>query len=193
MKTTIRILIIAIFLILPLTGISQVSYQIKTHEITIDGTSNLQSWSADVKDVNGSFELTLEDGKIVGIDKVDLSIDATSIEGSEGRRMNKKIYESLKTSSHPNVKYELRDILSLYENPGTARITALGVLTIAGVSRIIEIKPVGRVLPNGDIEFKGTETIDMTNYNIDPPTAMFGVLRTGDEVEVTYRVVANAE
>ncbi len=193
MMPFIKQITIILLILIPFLGSTQNRYAVKSHEIAIDGTSNVMSWSAEVEQVSGHFDIAIEDGKITSIENVRIRVDTRSIEGSEGRRMNDKIYESLETGDHPFINYELRDILSLYENPGTARITSRGVLTVAGVSRVIELEPVGRVLRNGDIEFTGTQTIDMTDYNIDPPTAMFGVLRTGKEVELSYRVVVSPE
>jgi len=45
------------------------------------------------------------------------------------------------------------------------------------------------VLPNGDIEFSGTKKLRMTDYKVDPPTAMLGALTTGDEVILQFKVV----
>lgn len=191
MKPLIRYMIIVTILLSPVISMAQQGYQIKSHEVKIDGTSNLQSWWAEAEDISGQFDVHIEDGKIVAIDNVNIRITAESIKGSGGRRMNKKIYEALDTDNHSDITYELREILSLNENPGTARITARGVLTVAGVSRNIEMNPVGQVLNNGDIEFTGTQIIDMTNYNVDPPTAMFGLLQTGEEIEISYKIVAS--
>lgn len=186
---------IALFaiMLLPYIGSAQDTYRIRSHEITIEGTSNLMSWTAEVEEASGRFQITLEDSKIVAVETADLTIDAESIEGSEGRRMNSKIYESLNTDQHPDINFVLRDVLSLAENPGTARITSRGVLTVAGVSRVIELFAIGRVLPGGDIELSGEHNLKMTDFRIKPPTAMFGALRTGDEVDLHFRIVLGKE
>ncbi len=186
-----KILLLAAIILGSLTVEAQQTYQIKTHDITIDGTSNLQSWSADVEKASGTIEVVIEDGKITSVKNANIRIDATSIKGSEGRMMNSKINETLDTRSNPNIDFVLREVLTLAENPGTARMTTRGVMTIAGVSRVVELNTVGRVLPNGDLEFSGTQKIDMTDYRMKPPTAMFGALRTGEEVEISYRVVVS--
>lgn len=173
----------------PLFGSSPVKYQIKSHEFKIEGTSNLQSWTADVEQVNGTFSLTVDNGRITDLQDVNLRIDANSIKGSEGRRMDSKIYESLDTSTHPNITFVLRDVTSLAENPSSYRVSARGVLTVAGVSRVVSLNTVGRVLPNGDLEFSGSQKIKMSDFRISPPTALLGALRTGDEITLNYKVV----
>lgn len=186
-----KIFLVVLIVSAPIWAQSQITYQIKSHEITIDGTSNLQSWSADIENASGTIEVMLEDGKITEVKNVNIRVDATSIKGSEGRLMNSKIYETLDTGRHPSINFVLREVLTLAENPGTARMRTRGVLTVAGVSRVIELQTVGRVLPNGDLEFSGTQNIKMSDHRMKPPTAMFGALRTGDEVEVSYRVVVS--
>jgi polyisoprenoid-binding protein YceI len=173
----------------PLFASSPVNYRIKSHEFQIEGTSNLQSWTADVERVNGTFSLVVDNGKIKELNDVSLRIDANSIKGSEGRRMDSKIYESLDTGSHPSITFVLRDVTSLAENPGTYRISTRGVLTVAGVSRVVNLNSVGRVLPNGDLEFSGSQKINMSDFRISPPTALLGALRTGDEITLNYKVV----
>ena len=187
-----KTLLMIVILLAPLAVVSQSTYRIKSHEITIDGTSNLQSWSAEVEDASGTFKVKVENRSITEISDVDLRIDATSIKGSEGRRMDSKIYETLDTKNHPTITFSLREINSLAENPGTFRVNASGVLTIAGVSRTITLNTVGKVLPNGDLEFSGSQTMKMSDFRMSPPTALLGALRTGDEVTVNYKVVLNA-
>lgn len=173
----------------PVFAVAQDVFKLKSHEIIINGTSNLQSWSAEVGHVEGDFVLVLENGLITEIDNVQFRADATSIKGSEGRRMDAKIYETLNTDRHPEITFVLREILALYENPGTARVTSRGVLTLAGVSRVIELKTVGVVLPDGSVKFTGSHSLKMSDFRMSPPTAMFGALRTGDEVEIDFTII----
>jgi polyisoprenoid-binding protein YceI len=183
--------LIALFLLLqlPAWASSPAAYRVKSHDILIEGTSNIQSWTAEVEKVSGSFSFTLENRRIIDIHDVNLKIEASSIKGSEGRRMDSKIYEALDTSSHPTISFVLREVTSLAENPGTFRISTRGVLTIAGVSRVVNLDTVGRVLANGDLEFTGSQTIKMSDHRIAPPTALLGTLRTGDEVTLNYKIL----
>ncbi len=175
----------------PAIAMAQDLYQLDSHEITIRGTSNLQSWSAEVGHVEGDFDLVLKDGLITEINNVQFRADATNIKGSEGRRMDAKIYEALNTDMYPEITFVLREILALYENPGTARVSSRGVLTLAGVSRVIELNTVGVVLPDGSVKFTGTHELKMSDFRVSPPTAMFGALRTGDEVEIDFTIILN--
>ncbi len=189
----IRIIFALIATLLFAQAYAQENYVVDSHEIVISGSSNLQSWSADVEDLSGTFTIHVEDGKILDIEEVDIQIEGESIQGSEGRRMNSKIYETLDSDNHPKITFLLRDVLSLAENPGTAIVSARGVITVAGVSRVVELDTTGRVLSDGRVEFEGKQELKMSDFRMDPPRAMFGALRTRDEVEVEYRVVLRPE
>ncbi len=180
---------LSILLMLPVILAAQTTYRIKSHEIRIEGTSNIQSWTADVEKVSGSFSFSLENGKVTELHEASLRVESGSIIGSEGRMMNNKIYDALDIKQHPTITFTLREVLSLAENPGTTRISTRGVLTVAGVSRLISLHTIGRVLPNGDLEFSGTHKVKMSDHSVSPPTAMLGALRTGDEVTLNFKIV----
>jgi polyisoprenoid-binding protein YceI len=180
-------LILLVFL--PFAGIAQTQYRVKSHDVTIEGTSNLQSWTADVKDVNGTIEFIIKDNEIREITDARFQINSRSIEGSEGRRMNSKIYESLEVEKHPQIRFDLREVRSIAENPGRFHINARGVLTVAGESKVIEMRPTARILPNGDVEITGNQEVLMSDFGISPPTALLGALRTGDQVNIVYKLV----
>lgn len=176
----------------PLAAVSQTTYSVKSHDVVIAGTSNLQDWTAKVEEVKGSLKLAMENGRISKIQETNITIDAESIKGSEGRRMDSKIYEALDTRRNPKITFLLRDIQSLEESAGALMINATGVLTVGGVSREITLNTPAKVLANGNIEFAGQQQITMSDHRIEPPTALFGALKTGDQVTVTYKVVMAA-
>lgn len=62
----------------------------------------------------------------------------------------------------------------------------MGMLEIAGKKRQVEIPIAGIVKSNNMLEVKGDYRIDMTQYGVDPPTAMFGTLKTGKDVLVSF-------
>lgn len=188
-----RVIIALLTTLFFIQGYTQESYVVDSHEIVINGSSNIQSWSAEVEDLSGTFILQIEEGKIIDIGNVDIRMEGESIQGSEGRMMNNKIYEALDTDNHQEISFLLRDVLSLAENPGTAIVSARGVITVAGVSRVVEMNTTGQLLSDGKVVFEGKQDLKMSDFRMDPPRAMFGALRTRDEVEVEYRVVLRPE
>jgi hypothetical protein len=39
----------------------------------------------------------------------------------------------------------------------------------------------------GVMEFEGTQAIKMTDYSVNPPTALFGALKTGNDITITFK------
>jgi polyisoprenoid-binding protein YceI len=62
------------------------------------------------------------------------------------------------------------------------------MLSIAGVAKEVKFKTKYDVDGN-QITFKGSYTFKMTDFNIDPPTAVMGTIKTGDEVTVRLEIV----
>ena len=42
------------------------------------------------------------------------------------------------------------------------------------------------------ITFNGSYKLKMTEYKVDPPTAMLGAIKTGDGIEVKYNLILKA-
>ncbi len=183
------LLAIVVFLHIPLFAVSPATYKIKTHEISMEGTSNLHDWTASVEKATGTFSFTVENGAIVNLVDASIRFDAESIKGSEGRRMDAKIYEALETSKNPSISFAMREVLSITGSAGRYSIGVRGVLTVAGVARVVDLTTTGRLLPNGDLEFSGNHKVKMTDHKVSPPTAMLGALRTGDEVSLKFKVI----
>jgi|GEM_PF-3436629 len=65
-----------------------------------------------------------------------------------------------------------------------------GVLTVAGTSRTITFNAEGAVLDEKRVRVRGHKEILMTDYNIEPPTALLGVVRAQDELTVYFDIQA---
>lgn len=46
----------------------------------------------------------------------------------------------------------------------------------------------GKRLNDDSWQFEGTQKLLMTDYGIDPPTALMGTMRTGNEITVAFTV-----
>jgi len=182
------LIILLIGMALPFMAKAQQTYQLKSHSIVISGTSNLHDWTANAEKANGTFKVKVDNSKIVTVNAFDLKVDATSLKGSKGGIMNSKIIDALDAKKNPSIIFKSGGG-NLIEKSGTYKVTANGILTIAGKSQNISVDALGKVLPNGDLEFTGTKKLKMTDYNIDPPTAMLGTMTTGDEITLTFKIV----
>jgi len=190
MRRILVIILIAILLTLNLEHlVAQSIYEVKSHSLTVEGTSNLHDWTADVGDVRGVFNLKVDNGKIMDIENLSVKIGSQSLKGSRGSVMDTKISEALNSKKHPEISFELRRVNSITENAGVFRLNTTGVLKISGVSKNVNLTATGRIAKGGEIQFSRNTKLKMSDFSVKPPTAMFGALTTGDEITLNYKVV----
>ncbi|MBT8324059.1 MAG: YceI family protein, partial [Winogradskyella sp.] len=70
----------------------------------------------------------------------------------------------------------------------TYTISVNGTLTVTGVSKNVDLNL--EVIIEGDlIKINGKKDILMTDFEIDPPKALLGTIKTGNEITITYKSV----
>ena len=165
-------------------GLVQTAYFLKAASGTINGTSNLHDWESFITriDFKGTFQSRGED--IVGVSDVELRIPVESIESSKGSLMDKKTYSAFESDKNPNITYQLASaVVSIDENQNV-RIEAGGTLSMAGVSQPISVTITGKKLPSGELHLVVNKKLRMTQFKMDPPSAMLGTITVGDEVSL---------
>lgn len=103
--------------------------------------------------------------------------------------MDSRTHEALKAEKNPNITYAVTKVTGVPASGGEASVTVSGNLNIGGSSKPTDLILKMKVLPNGDIEIKGTKKILMSNHGIKPPSFMLGALKVGDEVTLDIYVV----
>lgn len=148
--------------------------------LKIKGTSSLHDWESDVEDfeVDASLDLEKEEGY------VNVTVVAESIKSGKSI-MDGKTYDALRTEDYPKISFVSNSI-----DVNGNKLVAQGDLTIGGVSRPAEVKAEYQKSGN-NISVEGSYSLKMTEFNIDPPTAMFGTLETGNEVTVVFNMNFN--
>jgi len=105
--------------------------------------------------------------------------------------MDRVMYEHLKADTDPKARilYRLTD-LTLKEAPKSKDapyvFEAKGDIVVAGVTNQVTT-PIN-VLPQGDKKLKitGSGAVKMSDFKMQPPTALAGALKTGDEVKLSF-------
>ena len=156
----------------------------------IDGTSNLHDWTCNVEALEGTLNAT--SASLLDVQRVEVNVPAESIDCDKGR-MNKKMLEALRAEDHPTISYMLESAEGEQgADASTLLLRTRGRLTVAGVERAVEMDVNGEVLESGQVRLTGALTLLMTDFEMDPPRALLGTLKTGDEVEVHFDVVVQA-
>lgn len=163
-----------------------------TPEMHIDGDSNIKKWDAAVTQASAS--LTLQNIETINAENLTaenfknltLTIPVEGIESGSGG-LTKNIHKYLKGKDYPNITFELVEITDIAERDGSLLVTAQGIINAAGKDNPVEMAVTANV-QNGSIQFTGEKQLKMTSFDIDPPTAVFGTIRSKDEFAVSFNV-----
>jgi polyisoprenoid-binding protein YceI len=135
----------------------------------------------------GEGKFSLEGNTLTEITGLKISLVANSLKSGKGAMMDKNTYKALKADEFPQIVYELQGAKVL---PG-GKVSTTGKLTIAGVSKVVKME-VNYQVNAGKVIVKGALPILMREYKIDPPTAMMGTIKTGEEVTIVFNAVFTA-
>lgn len=155
--------------------------------LKVEGTSNVHDWEISAKDLQGSMKVQMKDGQLVQIDQIQFTVVAESLKSGKGG-MDKNTYKALKTDKNKHITYQLQKVNNLdCTSQSDCKVTTTGILTIAGTKKTVDMVFNAKV--SGDrIVLSGDKKIKMTEFNVDPPTAMFGTITTGDDVNIKFQI-----
>ena len=183
-----RSVIVAIILTTgAIKAFSQPVYKINPSgsNLVIKGTSSMHDWTMEADNIKCSFEMDLANNSIESLAGINFSVAVKDIK-SESNLMDKKAHEALKSDKSPVITFTQTTPAVLNSaSAGAISGKVTGNLAIAGKSRRVEIAFTGRI--SGDkLIVTGALPVKMSEFEIEPPTAMLGALKTGDAVTLNY-------
>lgn len=155
-------------------------YQSKQAEssMKISGTSTLHDWDINVETFAGKAKMTGENMESASFEAVVKSLKSGT------SSMDDNTYKALKANDHPKITFKSTGIT------GTdGKLTIKGNLTIAGSTKPVTLTTTLEKWAEKTMTVKGSYTFKMSEFGIDPPRAMLGTIRTGDEVTITFKLV----
>ena len=166
------------------------SFSVKSYTLIVAGTSSLHDFESTVEtaDIKGSFNI--KDQKLIGITGVVAKIPVKAIKSTKGKMMDNKTWAAFKYEKNPLITFALA---SASVNSQASTIDARGTLTMAGVTKSIDLVLTYKVTTDGDLKISGSKKIKMTDFKMEPPTAMMGTIKVGDEVEVRFDMLLTSE
>ena len=186
MKKASAILLVAIFAAISVVSRGATYELAKTGtEVKITGTSSVHDWEMIVNVSKVGMQVTLDGSSLKSIENVTFSCKATDIK-SDNNLMDKKTYEALKADAFPEIKFTSASTSDLIIEGKKFKGSLKGKLNVAGQVRDVIIPFTGTINENNTLTVTAALDISMSTYNITPPTAMLGALKTGDKVTVAF-------
>lgn len=176
----------------PAQTVHPVRYVPAAHSrLWLEGTSSVQAFTCVTFDIRGSGSLEpntisqplssrVNASVIVSVSRIDCGNEA----------MNKDMYRALRADVHPFISFNLKSADSHGRDAsGWLEGTVKGDLTVAGVTNTVEIPVRLNVMADGKVRLVGSKRLSMRSFAIEPPTALFGLIRAHDELVVRFDIV----
>lgn len=176
MKRT--LIFIATFAIALTAGAQDFKSNQAESSMKVTGTSTLHDWEINVESFTAQATLKGE-----ALENARFTAQVKSMKSGTSA-MDDNTYKALKNDKHPQITFQSTSVT------GTAgQLVIKGNLTIAGSTKPITMNATLDKANEKSMTVKGKYTFKMSQFGIDPPKAMLGTIRTGDEVTIDYKMV----
>ena len=186
--------------------------------IWLEGSTNINVWSCETNQVTGRLRTTLNNREInelaiwarsaePGIlhpdtdpiaprDKnhVFFAVPIDSL-NCGNKIMEKDLQRAMKSKISPEIRYEFDKVTHILpdDNPaGSISLRIKGSVSAAGRTRVMPGKVKVERLNERFYRITGTLSLKMTQFDIKPPTAIFGIIKANDELMVRFNIVTKS-
>lgn len=173
---------------------SQATYSIvnnKDVNMKLSGTSTLHNWNMNSKSIFGEASFLFDDensSELKDLKSLTVTLPTASLKSKE-KAMDKNVLTALKTDKYKDIVFKVTSADIQPKQNNKYQVKTVGNLTIAGVTKQVNLDVYCQVNPDGTITCNGTEKLKMTDYQVKPPTFLLGAMKTGDEVTLDFTVV----
>jgi polyisoprenoid-binding protein YceI len=158
----------------------------KTSFLQVNGTSSLHDWHLDAEEQSGLIEFS--DLASADISRLKFSVESESLKSGKSS-MDKNTFKALNTDKYKTIDFDFKDVKSIEKlNENTYTVALNGNLTVSGVTKQVTIG-FKLVIDNNLIKLNGEKSILMTDFGIDPPKALLGTIKTGNEITIAFKPV----
>lgn len=123
----------------------------------------------------------------------ELMVPVDKMSSGEGT-LDEKMRKALKEGQYKQIRFQMDsyDASATSTSNGKFDVVLHGRLTLAGVERRIDVSAAGDRVGNG-IRLSGSKDLLMTDYQITPPTMMFGTIKTRNLITVKFNATLQKE
>ena len=179
---------VAINLAICFTAIAQTNYSTKAVDIKLNGTSNLHDWEMKAVPGTSAASFVVTNGKVTSLSKMNFSVPAKNLKSGKSA-MDKNTYKALKTNANPNISFVLTSATVVSTGGNNYKINCQGKMSIAGKTNQTELVATAIYNPaDKSFTVTGVKKMKMTEYNVKPPTAVLGTIKTGNDISISYNL-----
>jgi polyisoprenoid-binding protein YceI len=164
---------------------AQEFYKLQTNnsKLVVTGTSTIHDWEMEATDFYAETLLKIEGNTVSEISQIEFNSPVEGLQSGK-RVMDSKAHDALKEKKFPEVKFVLNKNGEVNFSGNNGKVT--GLLTIAGKTKEVQLNVDLDVLSAQQFKVSGQAPVKMSDFGIDPPTAVMGTIKTGDDVVVKF-------
>jgi hypothetical protein len=185
--------------------------------LTLEGSSNVAPWRCKGTTVEGRMDVAaplarinhlidrIEDGNIVPLianpasarfpqPAFRLRVPVNSLRCGNAK-MERDMYDALRARQFPSIEFRFTEMIGgiNHDIDGRSyRARIAGVLTLAGESRTIRLDVDATRISSDTFRLTARLPLKMTDYDITPPTALFGAIKARNDLTVEFDLVLRA-
>lgn len=160
----------------------------------IEGTSNINSFECLCNDRFNPKNVRVivdDERKSVAFFGTALALKTATLD-CDNSKINKDLCTALKADEYPNINIVLHDASVLGQSVNErdwTDIKATATLTITDQSRKVSLAVKGRKLSGNRYRFVSVKELQMTDFGINPPTALFGLIKVRDHIKINFDLI----
>ena len=186
--------------------------------VFMNGSSNVARWRCSGSTLSGTMEVAtpleqinhlidrIEDGQIgemlahpdratIPPPQFELTIPVEALRCSGGRPMERDLVAALNAIQYPSIRIRFREVRGAVEHDmdaRTYRVTVATDISLAGFTRAVDTIVTAERLSPETFRITATVPLKMTEFGIQPPRALFGMIRAADQLTVSLTLVLEA-
>lgn len=155
-------------------------------KLRINGTSNVTDFECIYSEQISSDALyqQISYGDSLFISGDSIKLRASSFDCGK-RAINRDMQKTLKAEEFPFLEIGLKSVEIADELPFSATLR----ITIAGKTRLDNILITSFSSTERGISFSGNGPVLLSNYDLEPPSALFGLVKVDDEIDIRFDLI----
>ncbi len=161
-------------------------------QLTIDGRTNINAFKCAIPQYLGKDTLVLQEGgpntRPVFV-KGSVSLDASSFDCGMAM-MTSDFHKTIKSESYPAI---IIDFILFERLPSYAyseeKFKGIIKISLGGATKLFEMDCTIEAWPSGLIHLKGGRDFKFSDFYLEAPTRMFGLVRVQESLQVNFHLV----
>ena len=186
-------------------------------QLVLEGSSNVAPWRCTGSSFDGRMDVAaplshinyiidrIEDGNIAPFmanpssarfpqPAFRLRVPVASLRCGNAK-MERDMSRALRAAEYPSIEFRFTNLIGGVDHDidaGKYRAKIAGVLSLAGSARNIRLDVEAQRIARNRFRLRARLPLKMTDFQIEPPAALFGAIRAKDELTVTFDLVLQA-